>query len=121
MLAQRYDFQIDQGADFSMAVAYTDSSDSAYDLTESNYAAVLTIRENVEDTTALATLSSSDGEIVLTSTAPNITINIPYSTTASLDFDTAFYDLELTTNSGHVLTTDKILRGKVKLIKEITR
>lgn len=121
MLAQRYDFQIDQGADFSMAVTYTDSNNSVFDLTVNNYIATLTIRENVEDTSAIATLTSSSGQILLASDAPNITVNIPYATTTAFDFDTAFYDLELTTNATGTLTVDKILRGKVKLIKEITR
>ena len=122
MQAQRYDFPVDQGSDFELAITYTETDGSVINLTENNYVVRMTIREDVEDTTAASTLSSTTGNIILATTSPNIYITLPFSQTKDFTFDNAFYDIEVSREvAGSAITADKIMRGKIKLVREITR
>ena len=121
MISQRYDIHMDQGADFELAITYTESDGSVIDLTSDNYAATLTIKEDVSDTSSLWAGTSADGNITLASTAPNLSVLIPYGTTEDFTFNKAVYDIELSKQvAGQALTKDRLIKGKVKLIKEVT-
>ena len=113
---------MDQGADFELAITYRESDGSTIDLAANNYAATFTIREDIADTTALYSGTSAAGNITLASTEPNLIVLIPYSTTSGFTFDSAHYDIELQRSSvGGNLTVDRLIRGKINLIKEVTR
>ena len=75
------------------------------------------IRESLDDTTPLVSLTSP-GDIVITTAPAEIEITIDAATTAALDFDEGVYDLELVDGSGNVT---RLVEGNVTFIKEVTR
>ena len=76
------------------------------------------IRESSESSSSLIDLTTANGRITLAQSDPNITLTLSATETAALDFDHAKYDLEVLASGGEVT---KILRGNVKLIREITK
>ena len=119
MSAALYDLEIEQGSTFSIDITYQNDSVTV-DL--NGYSARLHIREDYSGTLIDSlTSSGSDSEIVLGNgttpiTPPNIRITIPASETAKYTFDEAVYDLEIE----HFAVVTKLLRGTIKLIKEVT-
>lgn len=127
MAAGRYDMEIEQGADYELAVLYQDPDGDIINM--ANYTlARLQIRESENSTPILELRSDaptnaadyvvSKSITLLGNSDPNIRILIGNGKTASLNFDTAFYDLELLGTNGSVT---KIIRGLVRLIKEYTK
>lgn len=127
MAAGRYDIEIEQGADYELAILYQDPEGDVIDM--ANYASArMQIRESSDSTPLLELRSDSPAGAasyvvpqsitLLGNNDPNIRLVIGNGTTAQLDFDTAFYDLELIASAGGVV---KIIRGLVKLIKEYTK
>lgn len=125
MAAARYSFIIEQGATTNIQVTWQDESGSV-DL--SGYGARMQIRPTVDSSTVYLSLSSSlkgdgtglnmsgsDGETAVQS--GSIGIYISAATSSLLNFDTAYYDLEMV--SGNEVT--RLLEGQVKLSKNVTR
>ena len=128
MSAGKYALLIEQGATLKLDLVYKDSNNAAIDLR--GYSGKLQIKDNYADsaTTTYLTLSSSlnaDGTGINFSGSSNSippvsgTIGIVISAVSSsvLTFDTAYYDLEIT--SGSIVT--RLLQGTVKINKEVTR
>ena len=128
MPAGKYALLIEQGATLKLDLAYKDSNNAAIDLT--GYSGKLQIKNNYADsaTTTYLTLSSSlnaDGTGINFSGSSNsispvsgtIGIVISAASSSALTFDTAYYDLEIT--SGSVVT--RLLQGTVQINKEVTR
>ena len=128
MPAGKYALLIEQGATLKLDLAYKDSNNAAIDLR--GYSGRLQIKNNYADsaTTTYLTLSSSlnaDGTGINFSGSSNsippvsgtIGIVISAATSSLLTFDTAYYDLEIT--SGSVVT--RLLQGTVQINKEVTR
>lgn len=128
MSAGRYSFTIEQGSTLNFELQYKNSSGSAINL--SGYGGKMQIKSNYADNspTIYLTLSSSlqadgtglnfSGSNGSTPTASgSIGVFISAATSSLLTFDTALYDLEIT--SGSIVT--RILEGQVKLSKEVTR
>jgi len=128
MAAGKYALLIEQGATLKLDLAYKDSNNAAINL--SGYSGKLQIKNNYADsaTTTYLTLSSSlnaDGTGinfsgsagVLPPTSGTIGIVISAASSSALTFDTAYYDLEIT--SGSVVT--RLLQGTVQINKEVTR
>jgi hypothetical protein len=128
MPAGKYALLIEQGATLKLDLAYKDSNNAAIDLR--GYSGKLQIKNNYADsaTTTYLTLSSSlnaDGTGINFSGSSNsippvsgtIGIVISAATSSLLTFDTAYYDLEIT--SGSVVT--RLLQGTVQINKEVTR
>ena len=126
MAAGRYSFVIEQGATTNFQINWTDESGSAIDLT--GYHARMQIRPGVESDTVYLSLSSSlqaDGTGINLSGSNFVTplqsgsmaIYISADKTTELDFNEAFYDLELVRQN----TVTRLLEGKVKLSKNVTR
>lgn len=80
--------------------------------------AKMQIRETFEASTALATVDTSGGGIVLGGTAGTITLNIPAATTATLTPGTFVYDILLTWPSG---AKQVIVRGTVMVLPRVTQ
>ena len=76
----------------------------------------LQIRENVDDTTALVSLSESSG-ITLGGAAGTIIVTLT-STQTNLDIENGVYDLRIKESGGD---WDYLLSGSVKVIKTVTR
>ena len=128
MASGRYSFTIEQGSTLNFELQYKNSSGSAINL--SGYSGKMQIKSNYADNspTIYLTLSSSlqadgtglnfSGSNGSTPTASgSIGVFISAATSSLLTFDTALYDLEIT--SGSIVT--RILEGQVKLSKEVTR
>lgn len=126
MAAGRYSFIIEQGATTNFQINWTDASGSAIDLT--GYHARMQIRPGVESDTIYLSLSSSleaDGTGINLSgsnfetplQSGSLAVYISADTTTDLDFNEAYYDLEMV-NGG---TVTRLLEGKVKLSKNVTR
>jgi len=126
MAAGKYSFVIEQGATTNFQINWNDESGSAMDL--SGYHARMQIRPYVEAPDVLLSLSSSlssDGTGIHLSGSNGITpvqsgsigVYISAHSSSLLDFGEAFYDLELV--NGNSVT--RLLEGKVKLSKNVTR
>ena len=128
MAAGKYHLIIEQGATLNLEIQYKDSAGTAVDLT--GYSGKMQIRSDYADNnpTTHITLSSSlatDGTGLNFSgsngttppTSGSIGIYISAASSSVFAFDTAKYDLEIT--SGSVVT--RLLQGDVKLQKEVTR
>lgn len=126
MAAGRYSFVIEQGATTNIQINWTDSSGSAIDLTQ--YQARMQIRPGVESSDVFLSLSSSlssDNTGINLSgsngTTPlqsgSLAIYISAHSSSLLNFNEAYYDLEL--QKGYEVT--RLLEGKVKLSKNVTR
>lgn len=79
MSAGVYHIDIEQGGDFSLAVTYKDSSGTVFDLS-SGYTARMDIKESYLDSTAIDSLTTSTGEITLSSGT-----SITYTGTVAID------------------------------------
>ena len=125
MAAARYSFIVEQGATTNIQLKWEDASGS---INLSGYSGRMQIRPTVESSTVYLTLSSSldvdgtglnmsgsDGETAVQS--GSIGIYISAAKSAELNFDTAYYDLEMM--SGNEVT--RLLEGQVKLSKNVTR
>ena len=128
MAAGKYSFVIEQGSTTNFEIQYKDSSNNPVDLT--GYSGRMMIRSAYADnnpTTYVTLLNSLDpdgtglnfygsaGTMPLTS--GSIGIFISAASSSALTFTEAVYDLEIV--SGSVVT--RLLEGKVKLSKEVTR
>jgi hypothetical protein len=126
MAAGRYSFVVEQGATTNFQINWTDESGSAIDL--SGYHARMQIRPTVESTTIYLSLSSSlesDGTGINLSgsnfetplQSGSLAIYISADSSSLLDFNEAYYDLEMVKQN----TVTRLLEGKVKLSKNVTR
>ena len=126
MAAGRYSFIVEQGSTKQFEIIYSDANSTPVDLT--GYSARMQIRPSAGSSTLYATLSSSlwpDGTGLnlqgLDGTKPyasgSIGVTISAATSSLFDFGEASYDLELYYGS----TVTRILEGKVKLSKEVTK
>ena len=116
MSASIYHLNIEQGATFTRTITWKDSTGAPVNLT--GYTARMQIRERVESSTALVSLTSSSG-ITLGGVAGTIVITITSTQTDSLpNMKKGVYDLELV-SSGGVVT--RLLQGEVVVSPQVTR
>jgi hypothetical protein len=132
MAAGRYSFIIDQGSTVDFRIEYRDSSNNPVDLT--NYQSRMQIRPSKESSTIICTLSSSistDGtglnmtpfsaSAQLPKTSGSIGIVISAASSSAFSFSEAYYDLEILSGSAPTTFVNRILEGKIKLSREVTR
>jgi hypothetical protein len=128
MSAGKYSFTIEQGATLDFEIQYRDGNGNPINLT--GYSGKMMIRSNYADSNPVtyATLSSSrapDGTGLNFSgsngttppTSGSIGIFISAASSSAFTFNTAKYDLEIT--SGSIVT--RILEGQTNLSQEVTR
>ena len=126
MAAGRYSFTIEEGATLNLQINWSDGDGNPINLTD--YHGRMQIRPSVESSTVLLALSSSlteDGTGINLSgsngTTPlssgSIAIQISAAASEGLDFNDAYYDLELVKNDFVI----RLLEGRVKLSKNVTR
>jgi hypothetical protein len=125
MAAARYSFTIEQGATTNIQITWQDESGS---VNLSGYGARMQMRPSATSETIYLSLSSSlqtDGTGLNMSGSDGLTavqsgsigIYISAATSSLLNFDTAYYDLEMV--NGNEVT--RLLEGQVKLSKNVTR
>lgn len=100
--------------------AYTSGGEVLYHppVNLTGFTARMQIRETVESTTVLHSLTTENGGITLGGAAGTIALTISATDTAAFTFDTAVYDLEVVSGggvvtevaSGAVLTNDEVTR-----------
>ena len=128
MAAGKYNFTIEQGTTVKLDLAYKDASGSAISLV--GYSGRMQIRPDYADNTKTSYiyLSSSLAADVTGlnfsgsngNTSPvsgTIGINISAVSSSALNFETAYYDIEI--ESGSIVT--RLLQGTIKLSREVTR
>ena len=116
MLAGKYNIICDQGSTFQRVIEIKGIDGTVLNLT--GYTARMQIRREVDSTTALTELNTSNGKITIYPTLGTIELNLSATDTASLTRG-GYYDLEIVkTATGEV---QKVLRGEFRLEKEVTR
>ena len=126
MAAGKYSFIIEQGATTNFQINWNDESGSSGDL--SGYQARMQIRPNIDSSEVLLSLSSSlsadntginlSGSNFITPVqSGSIGIYISAHSSSLLSFGEAFYDLEMVKAN----EVTRLLEGKVKLSKNVTR
>jgi hypothetical protein len=132
MAAGIYNFKIEQGATTDFELVYKDSDGNPIDL--SGYSARMDLRQQAGASTSYLTLSSSlgpcgtglnlSGSGGLSAAKPvtsgSIGIYISHLSSSALNFDEAFYDLEVVSGSGNCAVVTRLVQGKITLSKEIT-
>jgi hypothetical protein len=128
MAAGKYSFIIEQGTTINFEIQYKDSNNDPVNLT--GYSGKMQLKSSYADNspTIYLTLSSSrniDGTGLNFSgsnnstppTSGSIGIYISAASSSLLTFNSAYYDLEI--SSGSAVT--RLLEGQVKLSQEVTR
>ena len=82
------------------------------------YSARMQIRANLNDTTVIEELTSENGMINISNINKTITLVIPATTTATYNFSSAVYSLEMVSSGGQVIP---FCAGSFSLVKEVTR
>jgi hypothetical protein len=125
MAASKYDFPIEQGSSFRLAIVYKDKDNIIVDIT--NWCARLIWKTN-NNTTQIFTTENNDPTLYdFSIDGPNgkITLLLPASTTNNFNFNIAKYDLELLSDdelySGGGKQTSRILYGTVTITKRYSQ
>lgn len=116
MAAGIYNFTIEQGATFTRTFKYKDSTGTAISL--ANHAIRMQIRDSIGAPTPLLSIDEENGFNVDGTNTNEFTLTLSATITKDLTFNTAVYDIEIEDNS-NVVT--RLLQGKIKLSKEVTR
>ena len=120
MSAAKYTIIVKQGSTFQLGIVYRDSNGDPIDLT--GYDARMQVRKGYADFddniyADLTTTEASGSSLTITPPSGSIDILIGSEITEQFNFDDGLYDLEVVTGS----FVDRILEGKVKVHREVTR
>lgn len=126
MTDNKYNMTIWQGATFGLTIISKDSSGNTMNLT--SYSARMQIRPTYSSTSVLESLTTANGEIVITANEGKLQLTLPAERTANIKVDmnsgckppksVYVYDLELVDNAN---TVTKLLYGDVSVLGEVTR
>lgn len=132
MPAGQYSIIMEQGSTFDYRIVYKDRTGSPISLV--NWESRMHIRPAAGSPTLYCALSSSlraDGtglnmtpisaSVVLPKTSGSIGIYISAATSSQFTFNEAYYDLEIYSGSLANQYVIRLLEGKIKLKKEVTR
>ena len=114
MAAGSHNFKIEQGADFNNTITYEDASGNKINL--SGATITLKAKDNRSDTNFVINLSVGNGITLSNPSQGEFTIAIPAATTATYDWNRAFYDLDITLSG--VVT--RLLQGQIQVIKSVS-
>ena len=125
MAAGQFSFTIEQGVTVKKQFTYKNSAGEPIELGTSDlHSARMQIRENIDADQPVGDFNTSNGGLSIIETTGSavsgtIELLIPATSTSLYTFDTAVYDLEIEqTTTG---TVTRLLQGKIKLSKEVTR
>ena len=120
MGAGKYNFQIEQGANFSKTFTWKNSAGVAIDI--GGYTIRMMGRNDYPDvapTITLSTVATPGGiAIVGDGSAGQFTLTMTAAQTAALNFSELKYDLEMVSGAGVVT---RLLEGEITLSREITK
>ena len=112
-----YDILVDQGATLLRSIALKSSAKAPVAL--SGYTGVMHIREKIDSTSTVLTLTTSNGGLEINSTAGTILVIATPTQTAALAPGKYVHDLELTETSTGIVT--KIIQGNLTVRAEVTK
>jgi hypothetical protein len=122
MAAGQYSFTIEQGATLVKQFTYKDTSGTVVDL--NGFDVRMQIRSNIGSDTKIADFNNSNsGSLKIlpttgSSASGTIELNINATSSSLYTFDQAVYDLEIESTGG---TVTRLLQGRIKLSKNVTR
>lgn len=82
------------------------------------YTGRMQIRAKLEDSAVIHEMTTANGGIIIDNTAKIIKLLISATNTASFNFQSAVYSLELVSSGGEVR---QLINGNISLVKEVTR
>jgi hypothetical protein len=121
----KYNLTMWQGSTFGLSITVKDANNAVQNLT--NYTARMQMRPSYDSGSATESLTTSNGEIVITGPSGTVNLTLAATRTANIAVDmtngkpprsTYVYDLELI-DTGN--TVSKILYGDVTVYGEVTR
>lgn len=115
MTAIRQDITIEQGADFDRPFFLTDAAGNPVDITGAS--AAMQIRVAPGDPTALLTLSTAAGTLLVDGPAGSIAPVIPGRVTDALAAGTYAYDVKMLSAAG---VTSRTHQGRASVVAEVT-
>lgn len=125
MSAKQYDFSIEQGSSFRLALIYKDENNNIIDLT--GYCARLILKVAGNEYKTFNSLNADYTEYKFTIDGPQGALNllIPATSTNNYTFSSAKYDLELQSPqdlySGGGKYTIRVLYGTISIIKRFSQ
>lgn len=111
MTAGTYNITLEEGANYDLMLTWKDDADDPIDLT--NFSGRMKIKDRIGG----SDIFDCSSYLTLGGVAGTISINIPHSALHDLGFKSGVYDLEVENEYGKVY---KVLRGKAKIIQEVT-
>jgi len=115
MAAGTYDIEWHQGDTFDLTLTWRDANQDPVDL--STYTARMQLRTSADAATNDLELTTENGRIALGGTTGEVRLIVDAVTMAALTAGSYKYDLEMIVGA----TVRKILKGKFKVIAEITK
>jgi len=109
---------IEQGATYDELTLTWADENTGDPINITGYTVEMDIKANVSASTALATLSSTDGDFIITGVTGEIQFNFSSDTTAAFTFTRGVYDLFLIASGGEPVR--KIAEGQIHVIPRIT-
>lgn len=125
VLDNKYNLEMWQGATFGMTITVKHANNTVQNLT--SYTARMQLRTSYDAASATESLTTSNGEIVITAAEGNLSLELASTRTANIPVvltngkppkTTYVYDLELIDGDGKV---SKLLYGDVDVYGEVTR
>lgn len=114
-VAGTYNIEAFQGDTFTLPIVWRDENRDLVDLT--GYTARMQVRVTVDADDFLLELTTENGGITLGGTAGTIDLTVSAEDMALIDAGSYKYDLEMVVGE----SVTKLLRGKFKVIAEVTR
>jgi len=125
MGASKYDFTIEQGSSFKLALVYKDSNGDPMDLTNWCARLIWTTNNNINQTFITTNTDYSVYKFTIEPDNGRLVLMIPPETTNSFTFNTAKYDLELQSDeafySGSGNDIIRLLYGSVTVQKRYSK
>jgi len=125
MPASKYDFSIEQGVSFKLTLIYKDANNNPVNLT--GWCARLIWKTNAGETSTFTTENLDYSQYKFTINAINgeLIFQLPATTTNNFIFNTAKYDLELSSSSdlytGGGKFTTRLLYGTILIVKRFSQ
>ena len=115
------DLEINQGATFKFPLLWQDTQKPPQPIDITGRNARMHIRQDIADTSTLLELTDANGRIILGGAAGTIEIKLTAAETSAITWDYGVYDLELYYDDAGEEVVDKLIRGNISVIKEVTR
>lgn len=115
-MAATYNMTIDQGTTVSVQFAYRTAANAVIDLT--GYTARMQARPTISSAVTVMDATTANGQLTVTGATGIVTLGLTAAQSAALDFDRAYYDLEIVDSAGVVT---RLVQGTVTLSREVTR